>query len=101
METERDHDHLTEEISLLRREIVRLNSHRFIRIQNSVPRLLMFQFARGLALGLGTVLGGGLFLSVIIWILSHIDFIPIFGEWAVQIADRLAANGLERVETGE
>lgn len=86
---------LSDEIAALRAEVATLNAHRFIQVQNSVPRLLFFQFGRGLAFGLGTVLGGGLLLSVMAWSLAQIDFIPIIGEWAAQIAAELeiAAGG--------
>ncbi|MEM6609787.1 MAG: DUF5665 domain-containing protein [Pseudomonadota bacterium] len=84
-----DQDSLSEEIAALRKEVARLNDHRFIQVQNSMPRLLAFQFARGLAFGLGTVLGGGLLLSVLAWSLAQIDFVPIIGSWAAQIAAEL------------
>ncbi|MEO1650862.1 MAG: DUF5665 domain-containing protein, partial [Pseudomonadota bacterium] len=64
----------------------------FVTIHNSLPRLLAFQFARGLALGLGTVIGGGVLLSVLAWSLTQIDFVPIIGEWASQIAAELEAS---------
>ncbi|MBF9030494.1 hypothetical protein HKCCE3408_08810 [Rhodobacterales bacterium HKCCE3408] len=80
------------EVAGLRRELAKLNGHRFIRVQNSMPRLLFFQFLRGMALGLGTVVGGGLLLSVIVWALAQIDFIPIIGDWAGQIAAELQAG---------
>ncbi len=75
-----------EELRALRQELHVLNQHRFIRIQNSIPRLLAFNFARGLALGLGTVVGASVLLSIVIWSLSQIEFLPIIGEWASEIA---------------
>ncbi|MGX0876339.1 hypothetical protein ACSSV4_001016 [Roseovarius sp. MBR-154] len=82
-------DDLSEEIRVLRSELQRLNSHRFVRIHNNMPRLLAFNFARGLAVGLGTVLGASVLLSVILWALSQIEFLPIIGEWAAQIAQQM------------
>ena len=83
---------LQAEIKALRSEVARLNAHRFVTLHNSVPRLLAFQFARGLAFGLGTVLGGGLLLSILAWSLAQIDFVPIIGGWAAQIAAELNAS---------
>jgi len=83
---------LTEEIRALRTELARLNSHRFVRIHNNMARLLAFNFARGLAMGLGTVLGATVFLSVIVWSLSQIEFLPIIGDWAAQIAAEMRTN---------
>ena len=77
---------LREELRKVSGELARLNRHRFITIHNSWPRLLMYRFATGLAVGLGTVLGGSILLSAIVFALSSIDFIPVIGEWAAQIA---------------
>lgn len=79
-------DELMREVAALRREVQRLNAHRFIRVHNSIPRMLAFSLARGLAAGLGTVLGATVLLSVMIWALSQIEFLPIIGDWAAQIA---------------
>ncbi|MAU51921.1 MAG: hypothetical protein CMN17_05975 [Roseovarius sp.] len=84
-------DALAEELRALRAELALLNSHRFVRIHNSLPRLLAFSFARGLAVGLGTVLGATVLLSVIVWSLSQIEFLPIIGDWAAQIAEQMRA----------
>ncbi|MFT6223544.1 MAG: hypothetical protein ACJA1F_001388 [Paracoccaceae bacterium] len=77
------------EIVALRRELQRLNNHRFIKIHNSWWRLVMFQFVRGLALGLGTVVGASILVSLVGFLLTRIDFIPIIGEWAVEIARQI------------
>ncbi len=82
---------LTREIRALRAELAVLNSHRFVRIHNSLPRLLVFNLARGLAVGLGTVLGATVLLSVMVWSLSQIEFLPIIGEWAAQISEQMRA----------
>ena len=84
-------DALAEELRALRAELALLNSHRFVRIHNGLPRLLAFSFARGLAVGLGTVLGATVLLSVIVWSLSQIEFLPIIGDWAAQIAEQMRA----------
>lgn len=78
-----------QEIAALRRELAKLNNHRFVRIHNSTRQLVWFQFIRGLAFGLGTVVGATILVSVIGYILSSINWIPILGEWAAQIADQI------------
>jgi len=80
---------LAEEVHALRTEVARLNEHRFVRIHNNLPRLLAFNFARGLAVGLGTVMGATVLLSLLVWSLSQIEFLPIIGEWAAQIAEQM------------
>ena len=77
------------ELGALREEVARLNAHRFIRLHNSLPRLLAFNFARGLAFGLGTVLGASVLLSILAWSLAQVEFLPIIGEWAAEIARQM------------
>lgn len=76
-------------IAKLTEEVARLNNHRFIRVQNSVWRMIMFQFARGLAFGLGTVIGASLLVSLLAWWVSQFEFLPIVGDWASQIAKQI------------
>ncbi len=74
------------------RELTRLNAHRLIKIHNSLPKLVAFQFLKGLAFGLGTVVGATILVSILALFLSNIDFVPIIGDWAAQIADQMKAN---------
>ena len=85
----REEPDLAAEVRALREEVARLNGHSFIRLHNSVPRLLGYSFARGLAFGLGTVLGASVLLSALAWSVSQVEFLPIVGEWAVEIARQL------------
>ncbi len=85
-------DDATSEIAALRAEIAKLNAHRFIRMHNSIPKLLAFRFASGLMFGLGTVLGGSILLSFVILAMSSIDFIPVIGDWAARIAEEMQAG---------
>lgn len=86
-------DEMHEEIAGLRRELARMNRHRWIQVHNSIPRLILFQLYRGLAFGLGTVLGASLLLSVVVWSLSQINFIPVIGDWATQILETIEPPG--------
>lgn len=80
---------LEAEVRALREELAFLRKHKMFLLYQSVPRVLMFRFASGMAVGLGTVIGATFLLSVIVWTLSTIEFIPIIGEWAVQIAEEI------------
>jgi len=48
---------------------------------------------RGLAFGLGSVIGATILVYLVVASLSKIDFIPIIGEWAKEIADVIRQNG--------
>ena len=62
-----------------------LNQHRFVRAHNSLSRLMFYQFLRGLAFGLGTVVGASILVSILVGLLSQVEFIPVLGDWATQI----------------
>jgi hypothetical protein len=76
-----------EAIRRLTAEVERFNNHRFIAVQNSRWRLLGFQFMRGLAFGLGAVIGASLLVSMIGWWLSQFEFLPLIGDWMVILSD--------------
>ena len=82
---------LQEEVRALRQELSLLRRHRMVILYQSPVRVILFRFLSGMAVGLGTVIGATLLLSVIIWALSTIEFIPIIGEWAIDIASEIEA----------
>lgn len=77
------------ELQKIRNALDTLNEHKFVRLFNSTPKMLWFQFLRGLAFGLGSVLGATLVVSVLITLLSQIEFIPIIGEWTQLIIEEI------------
>jgi hypothetical protein len=82
---------LEAEVRALRQELTLMREHRMFQLYQSVPKILLFRLAAGMAAGLGTVVGATLLLSVIVWSLSQIEFIPIIGEWAVRVAAEIEA----------
>lgn len=86
---------LEEEVRALRQEMAYLRKHRMFQLYQSVTRILLFRLATGMAVGLGTVIGATVLLSLIIWSLSQIEFVPILGDWAAQIA-----RDIEQTTTG-
>ena len=83
---------LTEELRAIRIELARLNAHRFVRQMNSPARMMGATFARGMALGLGTVVGATIVVSVVGYLLAQIDYIPILGQWAARLAEEIQSG---------
>ncbi|KNG94852.1 DUF5665 domain-containing protein [Pseudaestuariivita atlantica] len=69
-----------------------LLQHRYIRLHDKPAKMLAYQFARGLAFGLGTVLGGGLLVSALVLVLSQVEVIPIIGDWATRLIDEIQTS---------
>lgn len=80
---------LAAEVASLRAELHRLNTHRFLRIQNSLPRLLLYQLTNGIMVGLGTVIGATLVVSVVVYFLAQVELVPIIGEYATRIIQQI------------
>ena len=70
----------------LRCEMERFNNHRFVRRWNSRPRLLLMTLVQGLVTGLGTVIGATILVSVAAFLLAQVNWVPIIGDWAADIA---------------
>ncbi|THH35196.1 hypothetical protein E4Z66_15340 [Aliishimia ponticola] len=78
-----------EAMEALTREVQRLNEHTFIRIHNSIWRLIGYSFLRGLAIGLGTVMGATVLVSLLAWWASQFSFVPVLGDWLNQIVQEM------------
>jgi hypothetical protein len=69
-------DRLTAEVALLNRR------EKFL-------RMLGTNLMRGLAFGLGSVLGASLLVSILGWWVAQFEFLPLIGQWAVRIVDEI------------
>ncbi len=84
-------DTLAAEITRLRAEVARLNANRFVRLHRSLSGMFAVQFLRGLAFGLGSVVGATILVSLLVYTLSNINFVPVIGGWGKEIADIIRA----------
>ena len=73
------------EIKKLREEIKSLNSNKIFKIYNSTKKVLFISFLKGLASGLGWIIGATILVSILTFALSQIQFIPILGEWVSKL----------------
>lgn len=80
------------ELKEIRKALDTFNQHKFVRRYNSNFKLLWFQFLKGLAFGLGSVLGATIVVSLLISFLAQIEFVPIIGEWAKEIMIEIQQN---------
>ena len=76
----------------LAQAIETLNQHKLMQIYANRWRMMWVNFLRGLAFGLGSVLGATILVYVTVQILAQIEFIPILGDWAAQIIGEIESN---------
>jgi len=66
-----------------------LNDHNLMRIYNSSWRIIWTNFLRGLAFGLGSVIGASILVYITVQVLAQIEFIPILGDWALRLISEI------------
>ena len=79
------------EINKLSEAIKSLNNNNIFKIYNSTKKILFISFLKGLASGLGWIIGATILVSLLTYILSQIEFIPILGEIVSQLIEEIEA----------
>ena len=79
------------EIKKLSETIKSLNNNNIFKIYNSIKKVLFISFLKGLASGLGWIIGATILVSLLTYILSQIEFIPILGDIVSQLIAEIEA----------
>ena len=79
------------EIKKLSEAIKSLNNNNIFKIYNSTKKILFISFLKGLASGLGWIIGATILVSLLTYILSQIEFIPILGDIVSQLIHEIEA----------
>ena len=79
------------EIKKLSEAIKSLNNNNIFKIYNSTKKILIISFLKGLASGLGWIIGATILVSLLTYILSQIEFIPILGDIVSQLIQEIEA----------
>ena len=79
------------EIKKLSESIKSLNNSNIFKIYNSTKKILFISFLKGLASGLGWIIGATILVSLLTYILSQIEFIPILGDIVSQLIEEIEA----------
>ena len=79
------------EIKKLSETIKSLNNNNIFKIYNSIKKVLFISFLKGLASGLGWIIGATILVSLLTYILSQIEFIPILGDIVSQLIQEIEA----------
>ena len=79
------------EIKKLSEAIKDLNNNNIFKIYNSTKKILFISFLKGLASGLGWIIGATILVSLLTYILSQIEFIPILGDIVSQLIQEIEA----------
>lgn len=63
----------------------------FIRYSSSPWRIVWTNFVAGVFRGLGAIIGASVFIAFIIWLLTLFVDVPLIGEYANQVKDKVTA----------
>ncbi len=80
------------ETQKIKEELEKLNAHKLVQTYNSLPKLLFFLFLKGVAFGLGTFVGATIVVSVLIYLVSLVEFVPVIGEWISLIVQEVQGD---------
>lgn len=80
---------LAKEIKLLSKEIRRMKDMEVIQIFKNKWKFLGYSLLKGIMVGFGSVLGATVFLSIFIYLLSQISFVPVVGEFVRDIIQQI------------
>ena len=80
-----------ENIKSLEKSLNKILKHNFFKIYSSFWKLLLISLLRGLASGLGWVLGATILVSLLTYTLSQIEFIPILGDLVSRLISEIEA----------
>ena len=80
-----------ENIKSLEKSLNKILEHNFFKIHSSFWKLLLISLLRGLASGLGWVLGATILVSLLTYTLSQIEFIPILGDLVSRLIEEIEA----------
>ena len=78
----------------LDKTINELIKHNFFKVHRSFWYIILISLFRGLASGLGWVLGATILVSLLTYFLSQIEFIPILGELVSKLIEEI--EGFDR-----
>lgn len=70
-------------------EVNKLKELEFFQVFKHPWKFLWFSFLKGVMVGLGTVFAATVLLSLIIFILSKIEFVPIVGDFVEKIISQI------------
>ncbi len=76
-------------VKRLEKAIIELREQNFFYIYDSMWRLIFVSLIRGLASGLGWVIGATILVSILTFMLSQIEFIPIIGEFVSRLITQI------------
>lgn len=83
---------LAKEIRLLSAEIKRIKDMEVIKIFRHPWKFLWLSLVKGIMVGFGSVLGATIFLSLFIYILAQISFVPIVGDFVKDVMGQIEAT---------
>jgi hypothetical protein len=61
-------------------------------IDRSLGKMLLYNFIGGIAWSFGTIIGLGLLVLILSFVISRVDLIPIIGGWVAQILQEAASK---------
>ena len=89
--TSEETEGLSARIDALHEELKNVTQHHYLRSQTSWARMIGYSLVRGMAFGFGSLIGATVIVyfavSILGQMVSHIDFVPLLGDWIGKILE--------------
>lgn len=80
---------LLEELKAIRQELEAIRRHPSLERYQSRVKMIFYGFVKGVMTGFGTVIGATIIVSLFIYFLSQVEFVPIIGEWLKRVIEEI------------
>ena len=77
------------EIRLLAKEVKNIKNMEVVKIFNHPWRFLSLALMKGIMVGFGSVLGATVFLSIFVYLLAQISFVPVIGDFVGAVMEEI------------
>ena len=78
-----------EHMLAIKNELEVLNGHRMVNMYQPPPGKLSMRFAKLVPFGLRSVIGASVVVSVLAFLLSHVNLIPLLGDWLTALLEEI------------
>jgi len=90
---------LARELKALSKEVKNIRSMEVIKIFRHPWKFLGLSLVKGIMVGFGSVLGATVFLSIFLYLLAQISFVPIVGEFVQEVMGQIEQTATPSSET--
>lgn len=84
---------LAKEVHALTKEVNRMEQMELIKIFKHPWKFMWFSLLKGIMVGFGSVLGATIFISIFVYVLAQMSFVPVIGDFVKDVMNQIESRG--------